>query len=316
MKKLIFTLACIASLKAANAQDLLVTTDSSRLQTVVLEIQTGTIKYNLVKNNGGPAYVIARSSVAYINYKNGTTERFTDRKPEPDLAKYNLDGSKPLEIHEYYRIPKYNADNEKLYKRKNYIGLNHLALLNSNISLTYMRDIKSEKIILQIPVSIGFDKPDMTNSTYNGSYLYNGSKNTYNKMDYQVGMALLFTPSFGQKVNFLIGPSLSFSQYDMSTKTTYMVASTTQTNTFITSEFQNDFTLLRQFYGGTLGFLFRMSEKINMSLTANIGCKKDSYSEKDPFGIEYVNKQTGRGRDANTNVLPYTNVSWTIGYRF
>lgn len=314
MKKLIFTITCIASFKASKAQDLLVTNDSTRLQTVVLEIQTNAIKYNLVKNNDGPSYIIAKSSVAYIIFNNGTVERFEKSKPQFDLSRYNLDGSKPTDIREYYRIPRRNQDNEHLYKGKNYLGINHLALLNSNISITYMRDIKSEKIILQIPVSVGIGKPDLTNSTYNGGYLFYGNKNTYNKLDYQAGIGLLFTPSFGEKVNFLVGPSVSFSQYDMSTKMVYTIPTTSAT--YISGEFRNDFKLFRQFYGGTIGFLFRMSKKINMSVTANLGCKKDTYNEKDPFGLEYVNSQTGWGHDANTNVLPYANFAWTIGYRF
>lgn len=313
--KLFFIIAGVALIKSANAQDLLVTNDSIRLQTEVLEIQTNMIKYNMTKNNGGPSYVIARSNVAYILFKNGTSERFT-KKQNADLSIYNLDGSQPSDVNSYYRIPRRKQDNEHLYKRKNYLGFNHLALLNSNISFTYMRDVRKEKLILTIPVSIGVGKPDITNNVYNNSYLNNASRNTYNHMTFQAGIGLLFTPSFGEKVNFLIGPSFNFARFEMSTKTTYMIASSTQTNIITTAEFKNDFALFRQFYGGTLGFLFRISEKINMSLTANVGCKKDTYNEKDPFGIEYVNQQTGRGRDANTNVLPYANFAWSIGYRF
>lgn len=270
----------------------------------------------MAKNPEGPTYIISKSNVAYINYKNGTSDRFATERPSNDLNKYNLDGSVSTCPNQYYRIPYHKKDFSHLYKGKNYIGFNHLALLNSNISFTYMRDLSKEKAILTIPVSFGIDKPDITNNMYNGGYLNYGSKNTYNVMNYQVGVGLLFSPSFGQKVNFLIGPSLSFAQFDISTKTTYMVPSTTQTNTPIKGEFKNDFTLYRQFYGGTIGFLFRMSEKLNMTLTANLGCKKDSYSEKDPFGIEYVNSQGGWSREANANVLPYANLSWTIGYRF
>lgn len=314
--KLFFIIATIALVKAAKSQDLLVTNDSIRLQTVVVEIQPSIIKYTLVKNIGGPTYVISKSNVAYINFKNGTSERFTISQPATDLSVYNLDGSKPNSNREYYRIPRHNTDNEHLYKRKNYLGLNHLALLNSNLSFTYMRDIRKEKLVLHVPVSIGIGKPDITNSVYGAAYLNASSKNTYNLMNYQVGAGLLFTPSFGERVNFLIGPSFSFAQYDMSTKSVFSYVDPNNSNQLITEEFKNNFVMFRQQYGGTIGFLFRLSEKINMSLTANIGGKKDSYKEEDPFGIEYMNKKTVYQREATQNVRPFANFAWSIGYRF
>lgn len=314
--KLFFIIAAIALVKAAKSQDLLVTNDSSRLQTVVLEIQTNAIKYNLVKNNGGPSYVIAKSNVAYIIFKNGTSERFT-KKQETDFSVYNLDGSTtPSNMREYYRIPRHNKDLEHLYKRKNYLGFNHLALLNSNVSFTYMRDFAKEKMILHIPVSVGIGKPDITNSMYKGAFRNNNTDNTFNIMKYQTGLGLLFTPSFNQEVNFLIGPSFSFAQYDMSTKTTFGVTDTTQTYNIRYEDFRNDFTLFRLQCGGSLGFLIRITEKINMSIIANLGLKKDSYSEKDPFGIEYINSKSRNQLQTPSNVLPYANFAWSIGYRF
>jgi len=319
MKKIIYIISFIALGKAIKSQDLIVKNDSSKVQAIIMEVRTDCIKYGLFNYENGPTVFVNRSAIAYIIYKNGLVERYTSeikRQPEYQLDKYNLDGSRPKELPEYYRIPRHSKDLGHLYKRKNYLGFNHLALLNSNISFTYMRDLAKEKLILHIPVGFGIGKPDMTNTTYNGSYLNYGSKNTYNVMNYQVGAGLLFTPSFAKSVNFLIGPSFSFTQYDMSTKTTYMVPSASQPNQFTTEEYKNNFILFRQQYGGSIGFLFRLSEKLNMSVMANIGCKKDAYNEKDPYGIEYINTRTTYQREANTNVLPYTNFSWTIGYRF
>ncbi len=316
MKKLIIIIASIAFIKAAKSQDLLVTKDSSRLQTNIVEIQSENIKYKMAKNPGGPTYVIAKSNVVYITYQNGTTDRFANGNPPSDLNKYNLDGSESTCNNQYYRIPYHKKDFSHLYKRRNYIGFNHLALLNSNISLTYMRDLVKEKAILNVPVAIGIGKPDMTNSVYNGSYLNSGSTTTYNSMKFQVGAGLLFSPSFGQKVNFLIGPSFSFSQYDMSTRTNYVITPGTFSTQAVFGEFKNDFILNRQFYGGTIGFMFRMSEKLNMTVTSNVGCKKDSYNEKDPYGNDIVNANSNWYRPTNANVLPYANLSWTIGYRF
>ncbi len=316
MKKLIIIITCIAFIKAAKSQDLLVTKDSSHVQTLIVEVQSDNVKYKLAKNPEGPTYIIAKSNIAYINYKNGTSDRFANEKTANDLNKYNLDGSSTTCNNQYYRIPYHKKDFSHLYKGKNYIGFNHLALLNSNISLTYMRDLLKEKAILTIPVAVGIGKPDLTNGTYNGSYLNYGSTTTYKSMQFQAGAGLLFTPSFGQKVNFLIGPSFSVAQYDMSTKASYIITPATNSTTAVMGEFKNNFILTRQFYGGTIGFMFRMSEKLNMTVTTNLGCKKDTYNEEDPYGNEIIWSNYQWYHPTASNVKAYANLSWTIGYRF
>jgi hypothetical protein len=311
MKNSILITATVLLSNTIISQDMLVTGDSTRLKARVLEISQDAIRYKLLENEG-PTYVISKSNVAYVVYQNGTSERFKPKADESALNKYNLDGSVPLK--DFTRKPK-EKKNEDLYKGRNYLGFNHLALLNSSISFSYMRDLPNEKMVLHIPFSIGTGKPDLTNGVYNGPYTATGSNTTYNIMRYQVGLGLLFSPTFGEKVNFLIGPSLNFAQYDMSTKTVYPIGSYYY-GPVPTEEFQNDFILFRQTYGGTIGFLFRITSKLNMTMMANLGMKKDSYSEKDPYGIEYINSKTEYKRQANANVLPYANFSWTLGYRF
>ena len=311
MKTKLLIIAAIALIKAARAQDLLVTNDSVRLQTEVLEIQTSSIKYNLIKNNGGPSYVIARSSVAYIVFKNGTTERFT-KKQEADFNIYNLDGSIPNSPHANYRIPRHTKDHENLYKRKNYLGFNHLGLLNSNISFSFMRDCRKDHFILHIPFAIGIGIPEMTNAMYSGNS--NGGRNTYNTMNYQIGAGMLFSPSFEQRVNFLIGPSFSFAQYDVTTENIQSVYNGPGSYTNI--QFTNDFVLFRQQYGGTIGFLFRISERINMNILGGLGFKKDTYNESDPYGVQYMNSQLGYHRYSTTSLAPYANIAWSVGFRF
>lgn len=309
-RKLFFIIAAIIAIKIAKSQDLLVTNDSIRIKTVVLEIQANSIKYNLFKSSGGPSYVMARNNVAYIKYANGTTERFTDPK-EKELGKYNLDGGQS-NMSNYYRVPPRSRNYDHLYKRRGYLGFNHLGLVNSNVSLSYMLDCKKNHFILHIPFAIGIGKPEVTNAMYSGNM--QGVRNTYNTMNYQIGAGLLFSPSFEQPVNFLIGPSSSFAQYDVSTENIQTIHNGLGNYTNI--KFTNDFVLFRQQYGGSIGFLFRMSERINMSIIAGLGFKKDTYNEEDPYGIEYMNAQLGFRGYARTSVAPYANIAWTVGYRF
>lgn len=313
MKKLMILLSILIA-KAIHSQDLIVFTDSSKVKAVISEIGSDNVKYKRYDMPDGPKYTVDRKTVAYVKYKTGSTERLhaVEQNAPIDYSVYNMDGSRPRTIKTENGILKSKAH---LYKRKNYVGFNHLALLNSNFSFSFMHDLAKEKLIVHLPVSFGYGKPDLTNSVYNGSYLHWRNTNTYNRMNFSVGAGLLFSPSFGHSVNFLIGPSFSVSQYEMSTKVNITAPVPNQAPVVI-EEFKNDFILIRQVYGGTIGLLIRISERLNMTALANIGCKKDAYNESDPFGIEYVNKKTGYGFAPNANVLPYANFSWTIGYRF
>jgi len=315
MKKRMIILSILIA-KAICAQDLIVFTDSSKVKAVISEIGSDNVKYKRYDMLDGPKYSVDRKTVAYVKYKTGSTERLqaVEQNTPIDYSVYNMDGSRPRTIKTENGILKSKAH---LYKRKNYIGFNHLALLNSNFSFSFMHDLAKEKLIVHLPVSFGYGKPDLTNSVYNGSYLHRTNSNTYNRMNFSVGAGLLFSPSFGHSVNFLIGPSFSVSQYEMSTKVNITAPSPVPYQApIVIGEFKNDFILIRQVYGGTIGLLIRISERLNMTALANIGCKKDVYNESDPFGIEYVNKMTGSGFVRNANVLPYANFSWTIGYRF
>lgn len=313
MKKLIIILS-VVSLQATHAQDLIVFTDSSKVKAVISEISNESVKYKRYDMPEGPKYTVDRKTVAYVKYKNGSTERIQEpvQNAGIDYSVYNMDGSKPRTIKNEHGIQKSKAH---LYKLKNYIGFNHLALLNSNISLSFMRDMAKQKVIFHMPISFGYGKADITNSVYSRAYLHSGNTSTYNRLNFSVGAGLLFSPSFGHSVNFLIGPSFNVSQYDMSTKAVITKFVPNQGSVVI-DEYKNDFILIRQVYGGTIGLLVRISEHLNMTALANIGCKKDSYNESDPFGIKYVNEKTGYNFVPNTNVLPYANFSWTIGYRF
>jgi hypothetical protein len=317
MKSSIIITAALALSITASAQDIIVKNDSSRIKTNISEINPEYVRYTLFGYQDGPSIMIRVEEIAYITFKNGTSERFTPvpKKEEPvktSLNQYNLDGSTPQIID---CDPESMKGYERLYKHRNYFGFNYLSLLNSNVSFTYMRDFKKQGLILQVPLSFGIGTPNMTNSVYSGNYLNSGNTTTYNIMNYNIGLGLLFSPSLSKNVNFLIGPSFSFAQYDMSTKATYHIATGVQYQT-IEKVYTNNFQLFRQQYGGSMGFLFRFAEHFNMSLMLNVGCKKDTYNEEDPYGVDYINTQSVYQFRKSNNVLPYASFAWTMGYRF
>ena len=84
MKKflLLSFLACILVSVSANAQDVIVKTDTSTILSKVEEISAESIKYRKWNNLDGPVYVLNISEVISVNYSNGTMETFKDKQKD------------------------------------------------------------------------------------------------------------------------------------------------------------------------------------------------------------------------------------------
>jgi hypothetical protein len=91
-----------------------------------------------------------------------------------------------------------------------------ILLFSVSLGFNYMRDIKKAHLIIHVPVGIGLGRPVITNGLYGRVYLDGTGTTKYEKMNYQVGISPLFTPSMKSPVNFLIGPSYTFTEYRMS----------------------------------------------------------------------------------------------------
>lgn len=78
MKKstlLLFWALC-CGISAAVAQDLIVRTDSTRIEARVTEVSPETVRYKRFSNPDGPTYVLPVAGIDYIRYANGETDRF------------------------------------------------------------------------------------------------------------------------------------------------------------------------------------------------------------------------------------------------
>ena len=200
---------------------------------------------------------------------------------------------------------------EKLYAGENYIGLNYISILNNCIGFNYVRDFKKINMMINIPFAIGIGKPDITNSLYGYNYSGYSSKFTYNNMKYQIGINPLFSPNMKREVNFLIGPSLTYTAFDVSTELSYY--ENDPINGYGMKTFSNTFELRRKHYGVSVGMLARITEKFNMNMLFTLGSKVDTYNEKDPFGVERTGYGSVYTRSSST---PYINFLWSVGYRF
>ena len=87
MKKstlLLFWALC-CGISAAVAQDLIVRTDSTRIEARVTEVSPETVRYKRFSNPDGPTYVLPVAGIDYIRYANGETDRFRQpAAPAPD----------------------------------------------------------------------------------------------------------------------------------------------------------------------------------------------------------------------------------------
>lgn len=91
MKKstlLLFWALC-CGISAAVAQDLIVRTDSTRIEARVTEVSPETVRYKRFSNPDGPTYVLPVAGIDYIRYANGETDRFRQPAapaPAPEVA--------------------------------------------------------------------------------------------------------------------------------------------------------------------------------------------------------------------------------------
>ena len=82
---LFWALSC--GISAAVAQDLIVRTDSTRIEARVTEVSPETVRYKRFSNPDGPTYVLPVAGIDYIRYANGETDRFRQPAaptPAPD----------------------------------------------------------------------------------------------------------------------------------------------------------------------------------------------------------------------------------------
>ncbi|MES2132589.1 MAG: hypothetical protein V4506_09570 [Bacteroidota bacterium] len=315
MKKLSFLYISLLSTGLSYAQDMITKTDSSKVSAVIIEINSSDVKYKLSNYTDGPTRVCSKTDIAYIVFKNGELEKFPPQTPVDfpgyNPNKYNLDNV-PVET---YNSRKRIKKCEILYKHKNYLGFNYIAFLNTALGFNYMRDIKKANLIINVPFAFGLGSPSITNGLYGRQYLDNNSTTKYNLMRYQVGISPLFTPAMNSEMNFLMGPSLTFIDYNMKVNTRYRLPGNSQ-YPYNSATFTNTFELYRLHYGVNVGFMARFSERINMNMLLTVGFKHDTYNKKDPYGFEVTNGSTEYDAAIPDNVMPYVNFAWSIGYRF
>ena len=85
-RSLLLLLAAICGVFTAAAQDLIVKTDSTKVEAKVIEITPENVRYKRFSNPEGPTYVLPVVEIHYIRYANGETEYYTRSVPAMPLT--------------------------------------------------------------------------------------------------------------------------------------------------------------------------------------------------------------------------------------
>jgi len=181
------------------SQDLIYLNGGSKFEGLVKEINETSIKYKNINNPEGPTYVIAKSDVLFIEYKNGNVD-IINKNPNPVTPKSTTPtaGEK--------KEPKLPKPSEVYYMNKNSLMINGLALTNADITLLYERDLLQNHLGVMVLGSYNFN----TRTTWPNLYLMELSNS---KKNYDVGLGLNFYPSVRKKSQYFVGLMVKYMNY-------------------------------------------------------------------------------------------------------
>lgn len=83
MKKVFLFLAFIAIAVFTSAQDVIITTDSKKIDAKIVEVSPTEIKYKEIDNLDGPLFVLPVSKINSIIYSNGKVQTFSQNEVAP-----------------------------------------------------------------------------------------------------------------------------------------------------------------------------------------------------------------------------------------
>lgn len=265
------------------AQDQLFKKDNTKLMVEVIEIGPDEIRYKNADNPTGPVYVVRKSDVAMILYKNGTHETFnTPSPPAPRRDDYYTPEEKlyPPVVKEpnVYKMAK--EDSLKYFGHDQSFSINFASFMNMEICGIYQKDFFNSHIGVIIPLGFGVGAPSITQQVYFGNtsqYYYTGSYNRYEIKQklFEVGIGLNYYPSLKYAVNYYVGPAIRYMQY--SGEQTY--SSNNGPWGVPSTYLSKKSTLSRYAFTITNGFIFRTRSRLMFNLFGSLGFKNDQLSD-------------------------------------
>lgn len=287
MKTLLFLLISLLCLGSGlKAQDQLFRKDNTRLQVKIIEIGPEEIKYKLTANPDGPVYSEGRANVILIIFANGQHELITPGTPPAAAATSTVITT--TSIIDVIDPPISRADSLKYYSYHNNISINFLHFFNNEIGIMYQREFFKKQFNMILPLSIGLEKPEVTQSTYFTSIASTGTGSGFilDRKLAEAGIGIHYYPSLRSSVNYFIGPVFRYMRYEGSHYANFY----DKANKYNYTVFQGS-KLSRYCFSITNGFVVRTRSRLTISGFASIGFKKDVASNPilDPYSGEKEN---------------------------
>ena len=270
MKKLIFSaLVFIASFQSVKAQDQLYKMDNTKVLVKIIEVGTELIKYKLYSNLNGPTYSENVKDVSLIIYETGQHEIIKHTAVNASIQNTAPSGS----FYKNYSMSQ--EDSMAFYKYSQSISINFLNFINNEVAMTYQAEFFKSQFNIIIPVAIGLEKPNITQSTYNFN-----SGNVYsnlNKKNFEIGFGINYYPSLRTNLNYFIGPVFRYLQYSGTSNLNYQIQNPSGTYPYYSSYVKTQpVTISRYCISITNGVVIRTRSRLNATFFGSMGFKNDA----------------------------------------
>lgn len=288
------------------SQDQLFKKDNSKEEVKILEVTPDEIKYKLKVNPNGPLYTIYKKDVALIIYENGMHETYPDAKPQTiyiQPAYLSIDSIRAKKKHDL------EQSYSRLTRSKNVVLINAIALVASNLNVSYLREFAAGQFALHIPLAVSFMESSVQNWVGGTGPAYYSDVNNYKLTQKAIdaGLGIYLNTSGRRPATHFIGPLFRMVQYNGTFQTTYTDNMTGQVDSYT-----HGFVLNENYAMVNTGFLFRVTDNFNMMISAAAGVVTASY---------YTANNPANFQKGNYNVYPRTSnttfqLSYNFGYRF
>ncbi len=315
IKILIFTLFCF---NIALSQDQLFKKDNAKLEVKILEITPTEVKYKLFSNADGPLYIISKSEVALIIYKNGEHEAFKTSETVPVQVPvyvsppYVSSGIDSFFIKkEMQKVKHY----EEVTKPKNVLFINSVELLNVSLGFDYLHEFLHNTIDVHVPLSFSIGDPTINFNGIFGSYnTYGVSNYKLNRKAYDVGLGIYVNTSGKRAITHFIGPLFRMAQFNGSYQINVWQPNSSYYSSYIAEN--HNFTLNQTYAMLNNGFLYRLTPHFNIMMNIAVGIVTSrNYISGDPAKAIIPNSNGYYPSTSSTNT-PAAQFGFCFGYRF
>lgn len=250
------------------AQDQIYKTDNTKLLVKIIEINPETIKYKLHSNPDGPVYSEPKNNVSLIIYEGGRHEVMNSGQIPSNASQVNTIPNSSFKMS--------RADSLIYFKHSQSISVNFLSFFNNEVGIIYQNEFYNSHFNIMIPLAVGIEKPNMTESVYFGSR-YNEGYVTLTKKNIEAGFGINYYPSLETNFNYYIGPMFRFMQYSGTNNLSYP----SPVGIYNVMVVKSEPTLVNRYCMSiTNGLMIRTKSRLNANLFASMGFKNDATSTK------------------------------------